>query len=287
MSTPPKLDDSYCPYCNSDKKPAMTDEHIIPQSIGGAEGPRIRVCKDCNDITGGRIDTLILEYPVFRLLLGELGRQEKHETTVTLKDGREIEGYSFWRQVGGKQVTPTFSPKKTQKDGSIWLSEHVVSDPTRLPKGYNVLYEDMIDWIPYSPFKRPKDCSFEPFMVKVLLGFLYLIHGRSVIEQPAFDIFRRCLRGKVSRKIGFHWLNKIPHRWADLNLPDKYNGIVVAADCTHEKRFKALVSLHHTLRLHIEVSNFGACVPERFARIDRSLPYWEPVDSPTPEQEAS
>jgi len=51
----------FCPYCGYDKPAeAFTDEHVIPQALGGALEPVnpfiLRVCGDCNAACGRWID---------------------------------------------------------------------------------------------------------------------------------------------------------------------------------------------------------------------------------------
>ena len=104
----------YCPYCNNTYK-EMTDEHIIPQSIGGHHWCLIRVCKKCNSNVGSHIDILLSQHAPFRLMgtLTQkklLHKDDRHESKVMLNQGGLLKGYSHFRKVDKQKFIPSFNP---------------------------------------------------------------------------------------------------------------------------------------------------------------------------------
>jgi len=64
--------DHYCVYCNKHHRGKISEEHFIPQLIGGAECPTILVCERCNSRLGSTTDTLLGHYPFLLLKCSEL-----------------------------------------------------------------------------------------------------------------------------------------------------------------------------------------------------------------------
>jgi hypothetical protein len=141
--------DGYCPYCNRSGRAELTDEHVIPRCIGGDERFVIRVCKPCNDTAGHRLDARLCAFTGLRALGWATGnvmtRHERHPSTGVLIDGRTLDGYFYWIVEGNDQFRPAFQPKKLQADGTIWIALTPGVDVSKLPRGYNVYSEDMLD----------------------------------------------------------------------------------------------------------------------------------------------
>src|SRR5262249_24869043 len=72
-----KSDARYSPYCNGYPfdEANMTDEHVIPQSMGGDRRTVIRTCKGCNSKTGHVVDDSISRYSFLRAVGISCGNQ--------------------------------------------------------------------------------------------------------------------------------------------------------------------------------------------------------------------
>src|SRR5206468_10161104 len=128
--------EGYCPYCNLLCPNQLTEEHVIPQCIGGSDSTTIWVCQKCNSSMGSKVDPLLTRHAFLRsraLCYGTLiGRQERQPTTATLRDGRTLEGYFHWLPVEDG-IRVGFTPLKTQPDGTTWISDKAIDNTARLP----------------------------------------------------------------------------------------------------------------------------------------------------------
>jgi len=87
----------YCVYCNEDHDPAekFSDEHIIPEALGGTKAFAIRVCEKINNTVGNEIDKpFIAMFPVnadrfFRNLASHRGTPTLDLSGTTVIDGKE------------------------------------------------------------------------------------------------------------------------------------------------------------------------------------------------------
>ena len=87
----------YCVYCNEDHDPAekFSDEHIIPEALGGTKAFAIRVCERINNTVGNEIDEpFIAMFPVnadrfFRNLASHRGTPTLDLSGTTVIDGKE------------------------------------------------------------------------------------------------------------------------------------------------------------------------------------------------------
>lgn len=55
-------DSRYCPYCNTCPLDGISDEHVIPEAIGGDRRTVIGVCVRCNSNAGATVDALIARH---------------------------------------------------------------------------------------------------------------------------------------------------------------------------------------------------------------------------------
>lgn len=96
---PGACDNRYCPYCNACPLDRITDEHVIPQCIGGDQRTVIGVCKRCNSEAGDCVDAWVGRHSWLRSMAFSCGklmnRQERHESTAVLKDGRRLVGHFY------------------------------------------------------------------------------------------------------------------------------------------------------------------------------------------------
>ena len=87
----------YCVYCNEDHDPAVkfSDEHIIPEALGGTKAFAIRVCEKINNTLGNEADAPFIEmFPVnadrfFLNLASHRGSPALDLSGITIIDGKE------------------------------------------------------------------------------------------------------------------------------------------------------------------------------------------------------
>src|SRR5438309_9449900 len=93
----------YCPYCNN-RFPLdwMSDEHVIPEVIGGDQRSVIQARKPCNNYMGARVDSALARHSYVRILalIKGLSKKspnhvEKHPSQARLKNGTWLDGYCF------------------------------------------------------------------------------------------------------------------------------------------------------------------------------------------------
>jgi hypothetical protein len=204
-----RTENDYCPYCNGRfPKSEMSEEHVIPQSIGGDSRHAIPACGPCNSFCGKHVDTLLSRHLLIRLL-GMTPRKgphrlEKHASTGVLKDGTRLEGHFFVEFLTPDSYTIRFEPLKNQPDGSIWLPRAAVSDPAALPPRIRVYRDDDLDKAGFQ-LGDPSASGMEPAFIKILLGTLYLIHGAAVVGLSVFDPLRRSLSGTIDPSVVCRW----------------------------------------------------------------------------------
>lgn len=255
------MTDDYCPYCNSVGALEMTDEHIVPQSIGGDSRTVIRVCKTCNNTIGCVVDTFLSSDSWMRinaLFVGGLAnRHDRLESTTTLKDGRRLEGHFFFTTDDNK-VRINFVPKKHQPDGTIWLSDEVQFDYSTLPHNINLFRREMVEYwgIDCPP---PRMSGAEPAMLKILLGMMYLDQGKSIVSSSAFDAIRSSLTGTIHADIQFAWLDK-QMRWGDRTIRNHEHGVYFESAKAQE--LHAGVALFGT-GIQFRIHPFKVAVPKR------------------------
>ncbi|MCG7977494.1 MAG: HNH endonuclease [Candidatus Thiodiazotropha endolucinida] len=172
------MENLYCPYCNKTKTSKFTDEHFIPQLISGENTPTIRICSECNSTLGKNVDILLTHHS-FLIGLGPsilgrpISRHSRIETEVTLKDNRILTGYLFLETVDEKKNTFKygFRPHRTQGDGTKWIYEGGIKDPTKVPKDINILKEGMWKLVRLTGPLKYRDKSI-PALIKILMGFI-------------------------------------------------------------------------------------------------------------------
>jgi len=256
--------EDYCPYCNRTSPGPMTDEHVITQSIGGDHRTVIRVCKTCNNDAGMRIDSRIVRHSPLRAKIWAIQNlmklQEKHQSRGVLKDGTELQGCFYWIPVSETEVRIGFQPDKHQPNGSTWLHEKAV-DPTRPPAGINVYREDMLDMASVC-FSDPATAGLEPAMVKILLGMMYLQHGRSCVSQRGFDLMRACLGDAIPPQVSFNWIPSLDELRACWPFDVLENHHTIWGGCLDRRVFRGGVRLFHDTIVEVTIVDFVALVPE-------------------------
>lgn len=254
----------YCPYCSNSNAVDLTDEHVIPQAIGGDSRTLIRVCKPCNSRIGRDIDAKLSGDGWMRVnglfARGIANRRDKLETTTTLKDGRKLEGYFFFVE-SDKGILPGFEPKKHQPDGTMWLSEEGVAHPEQLPRDINLFQREMVDyWGLYCPPARLS--GLESAMIKVLLGIIYMDQGQSVVSSSSFDVLRSSLSGMLHPDIAFKWLDK-PMTWENSTVKNHEHAVYF--ECVDRDIFRAGVALFGT-GITFRIQGFDTFLPKRCVR---------------------
>lgn len=252
----------YCPYCNKDDCQVMSDEHIIPKSIGGGDETVIRVCKSCNDVMGGSIDTLLSRHSMLRSVGMRRGlpmkRQERHPSQAKLKDGRELSGRVYFEPTEPNKMRICFDPDSRQTDGSKWISSKSCKDITKLPADVHVLTDEMLVGSTVSLSSSTPE-GMEPAMIKILLGVLYLVHGQRLVANSAFDSIRDCLSGTMHPRIIYNWLES-PRGAAPAKFVNGHT--LIWSGCDASNVLHAGVSLYSAyVTLDIRVPGFGIVFP--------------------------
>jgi hypothetical protein len=257
-------DADYCPYCNTTDAVDLTDEHVIPRSIGGDSRTLIRVCKSCNDTVGHDVDRMLSADGWMRfngLFAGGIARRgDQLETTTRLKDGRELEGRFFFIQTD-KGVLPGFEPRKHQPDGTVWLSEDVDTDFGVLPPDINIFRRDMVEYWGFC-FPPARISGMEPAMLKVLLGLIYMDQGQRAVSSSAFDVVRSSLGGTLHPAIAYSWLDK-PMTWGNSTIQNHEHAVYF--ECIDQEAFRAGVALFGT-GITFQIRGFNCLLPRRCVR---------------------
>lgn len=199
-------------------------------------------------------------------------RQDRLETTTTLKDGRKLEGHFFFTRTENG-VLHGFEPKKRQPDGTLWLSEEVQTDFDTLPREINIFRRDMVEyWGYYCPPARTS--GMEPAMLKVLFGIVYMDQGQSIVESQAFDVIRSSLSGTIHHDVQATWLDK-PMQWGDSTIRNHEHAVYF--ECDNNKIFRGGVALFGT-GIRFEIQPFSCFLPKRCVR-------WDGRPGPPPESQ--
>jgi HNH endonuclease len=267
-------DDKYCPYCNTCPLDGITDEHVIPQSIGGSGRSVIGICSRCNSNAGNMLDTRVSKHSGLRFIAFYSGslmrRQEKHQSIATLKDGRKLEGHFYWIEVEKGKVRPGFHPLKHQPDGSQWISEYACVDPVKLPAHLNVYREPMLEYASIN-ISHPPDDGLKPAIIKILLGLSYWVRGMEAVMLPGFDIMRNCLTGVLDHRVHVTWADSL-ETLNTKNLPFQpaRNEHTVWGECADGRAFIGGVSLFGRVTAEIKIDGFGAVLEGRVVGVRNS-----------------
>lgn len=187
--------DGYCPYCNKISQQPLSEEHIIPRSIGGTDETVIYICKPCNDNAGFRVDTSLTKHSVFSMrsvFKRIVPRQYRIPGKVHLHDGRTLEGAIFTEAVeGGFQFR--FNPNKQQPNGELWLHEKSLKDLKATPANHHIYTDSMVHQFSM-PVLNPETMDLGPAIAKILCGFAYMTYGRELVSLPQFDVLRKVIK---------------------------------------------------------------------------------------------
>jgi hypothetical protein len=257
---------NYCPYCNQDDCEVMSDEHVIPKSIGGDNGTVIRVCKSCNDRAGDKLDPQLGSdgwNGVHALFCGvPISHRRKLPSTVTLKDGSKLDGIVYYEQIDNV-IQPEFRPQKYQPDGSKWLREDFGGDESKLPKDINIFRRSMVKWWGLNCPPR-NDAEYVPALVKILLATVYIDLGQDVVSSPAFDVLRSCLTVGLHERTDYAWIDgKV--RWGDSVVENHQHAFWF--ESPEGKTFKGGVVLFG-VGIKFSIDNFGVALPNRCCLFD-------------------
>lgn len=254
----------YCPYCNQHNCDEMTDEHVIPRSIGGGDETVIRVCKTCNSTIGSKADALLARHSGLRFIAIMNGkasrgphRQERHRSIGTLKDGTRLKGHVHVEWEDEVSVRFVFQPSGIQDDGKVWMTEVQLAGDTG-PPYVRILDPEEVKWTSIE-FTTGEEEGMEPGMLKILLGIRYLADGARLVGLPSFDPIRQSLRGRIDPRIRIEWFD--PKKNSDL-LPVacENNQHLIWESCPDGDQFDAGVCLFGRFCMTVSISDFGIAV---------------------------
>lgn len=242
----------------------MTDEHVIPKSIGGGDETVIRVCKTCNSTIGSKADALLARHSGLRYLSipnrkASKGpqRQERHRSFGTLKDGTRLRGFAHVEWEDETRFRFVFQPSGVQDDGKIWMTEVQLAGNTG-PIDVQILDPDEIEWTSFE-FTTGEGEGMEPGIIKILLGIRYLADGARLVGLPSFDPFRQSLRGRIDPRIRIEWID--PKKNPDiLPLTCENNQHLIWEACPNGNQFDAGVCLFGRFCMVVSISDFGTTV---------------------------
>ena len=254
----------YCPYCNQHDCDEMTDEHVIPRSIGGGDETVIRVCKTCNSTIGSKADALLARHSGLRFIAIMNGkasrgphRQERHRSVGTLKDGTRLKGHAHVEWKDELRFRVVFQPSGIQDDGNVWMTEVQLAGNTG-PPDVRILDPDEVNWTSFE-FTTGEEEGMEPGMLKILLGIRYLADGARLVGLPSFDPIRQSLGGRINPRIRLEWFD--PKKNPDL-LPVacENNQHLIWEACRDGDQFDAGVCLFGRFCMTVSISDFGIAV---------------------------
>jgi len=237
----------------------MTDEHIIPEEIGGRPDFTIRVCRACNNDLGSRVDSKLTRHVGLRFMAMSAGcfakRNDRLEGFVNLKDGRQLAGHCYWEELqtsikpGTRSFRVAFDPKRVQPDGSRWVSEKNHS-ANSAPPCINVLRDEMIAGTGL-PFDSGAGEPIQPAMLKIVLGAIHYALGSGVTSLAGFDSIRH--------SIASEWDSKISKSWVDVQppIPCDQGKHLVWFGCEDGKILDAGAILWGKVASRFSISDFG------------------------------
>ena len=209
---------NYCPFCNTTKVTKFTDEHFIPQVIGGPNTPTLSICSDCNSRFGSKVDVLLNHYPLLAMCGATCGARtisghSRVKAKVKLHDGRVISGCFVWelKTPEKNKVGPNFVPDRIQNDGTKWISCDAVGDVTKLPKNVNVLNNDMYNGIAVEVQNGDRDKCI-PALIKILTGYVAwdILNNRRINEHLfkscVFERLRAMINNIDTKPEEFNWI---------------------------------------------------------------------------------
>jgi hypothetical protein len=249
-------DADYCPYCDKRHAPQqMSDEHVIPASIGGKLV--IRACRACNSRLGERIDPLLTRQILVRLMAAETGSalssHDRIRGGVKLKDGRVVEGFLSISFLDRGTFALECDPVKVQADGSQWI--HARASNPQLPPEINVLKVEDVESTYFEP-TDPTEVE-SPAIVKIVLGVLYYALGSTIIQRPEFNVLRSCLSGTMCPEVVVTPLPLRP------NAPEEVGTHFVYAECEDGRTLRGGVSIFGRIKYELRIERFGCHFPGR------------------------
>jgi len=201
-----EIANKYCVYCNTDGHSDLTEEHFIPQLIGGSECPVIFACKECNSRLGSQTDTLLGHYPLLLLkrdsgdsdISFSLSGHSNVQATALLKSGLQLSGHVEVDIKAEERDNPfefgksiTFYPNKQQEDGSIWITHKSGDRPSGLPPTISFLRQVDIESVSVAADHDKSDLA-GPALIKALLGAIYwdaVNHAPEILPYFQSDLF--------------------------------------------------------------------------------------------------
>ena len=250
----------YCPYCNRRDCSKLTDEHVIPRSIGGDPRTLIRICSDCNSNVGSKADAMLARHSGLRFL--SLGSgfsksarpQEHHPSIATLYDGTKLTGHVSVDWPSKKQFRLEFHPQGIQTDGLRWMTERQLNGATG-PPGVRILSPEEIKMTSFE-IRSGEGFGMESAVLKIMLGIRYLAEGDRIISNKSFDRIRSSLLGTIDPTIAVNWID--PKECADeLPIACGNDQHLIWESCTDGDVFCGGVCFFGRICMTVEISAFG------------------------------
>ena len=101
-----------CIICRQEKE--ESDEHIIPEALGNKKLITRRVCKECNNKLGTKVDDYLMNHPIVKLV--------RTNEKLYGKSGKDIKFFS------GFEIDEKTGLKYDMKSGKPILQPRIVSD---------------------------------------------------------------------------------------------------------------------------------------------------------------
>jgi HNH endonuclease len=248
---------------------ALSEEHILPRSVGGRDDFTIWACQECNSRLGAEVDVLFLRHPLLRTRAIGHGRlptrHDRAPVRAHLNDGRVLDGRVNWVIQPDGNAGLEFTPDKLQSDGSVWLHQAVVRFPGELPPHISVYVPSMLDHYAFV-VPDPASLGLERAMMKVVLGFCYLCHGRPIVSNTAFSVLRAMVFGRHDLAGSCQWVRSLVELKAIIKwLPAEEGHVVIWADSDGHRLLSGVSLGGWELNCVFNVAPFDCVIENRVA----------------------
>jgi hypothetical protein len=238
----------------------MTDEHVIPDCIGGKL--IIRACQACNSRLGQIVDPLLTRQANVRMMAIEtrsgLSRLDRVKAKAMLHDGRLIDVFVAIIFEDKNHYRYECCPVTQQPDGSRWVPAEA-SNP-RLPSDINVLRQEHIKKLLFVATDPPSTAS--PAIVKIVLGMLHHALGIGTLQRPEFNPMRSCLSGNIDPQVTVTPLPLGQQPTTAPKQPD-YGAHLIWAECENGQTLTGGVSIFGRINYELTMPRFGTRFPGR------------------------
>lgn len=102
-----------CIVCHENKD--ESDEHIIPEALGNKKLITKRVCEDCNNKLGAKVDNYLTNHPLVKIMRSNENLHGKSGKVVKFFDGVEVDENTGLKY-DMKSGTPKLLPRLTKDE---------------------------------------------------------------------------------------------------------------------------------------------------------------------------